>query len=81
MDFYSVGPQGELSLYGLPGLLFKVPMILIAAWALSLLAKRPEATLMLAVAISAIAIPISVLGDLLLWLHGRTCLLYTSRCV
>ena len=70
MDFYSVGPQGELSPYGLPGLLFKVPVILIAAWALSLLAKRPEATLMLAVAISAIAIPISVLGDLLLWLLG-----------
>ena len=70
MDFYSVGPQGELSPYGLPGLLFKVPMILIAAWALSLLAKKPEATLMLAVAISAIAIPISILGDLLLWTLG-----------
>lgn len=66
LDFYSVGPQGELSPYGLPGLLFKVPAILIAACALSLLARKPEATLKLAVAISAIAIPIGIFGDLLL---------------
>lgn len=67
MDFYSVGPHGELSLYGLPSLLFKVPVILIAAWVLSLLAKRTETTLLLAVLISAIAIPVSILGELLPW--------------
>lgn len=67
IDFYSVGPQGQLSLFGLPGLLFKVPVILIAAWALSLLAKKPEATLSLTVAVSAMAIPIGIIGDLLLW--------------
>ena len=68
MDYYSVGPHGEFAFYGLPSLLFKVPLILVAAWTLSSLGGKPDATLKLAVVISAIAISISISGEMLLWI-------------
>lgn len=67
-DFYATGPGGEFSYYGLPNLLFMVPVILVAAWALSHFAGRPDFTLTLAVTIGAIAIAVGVFSELLLWL-------------
>jgi hypothetical protein len=66
-DFYIAGPRGEFSYYGLPNLLFMVPVILVTAWALSHLAGRPDSTLMLAVVIGAIAIAVGLCSELLLW--------------
>lgn len=70
MDFYNVGPHGEFAFYELPSLLFKIPLILVTAWSLSIVAKKPEATLTLAVLIYAIAIAIGLLGEMLLWILG-----------
>lgn len=67
-DFYATGPGGEFSYFGLPNLLFMVPVILVTAWALSHFAGRPDSTLMLAVAIGAIAVAVGVFSELLLWL-------------
>jgi hypothetical protein len=67
-DFYATGPGGEFSYYGLPNLLFMVPVILVTAWALSHFAGRPDSTLMLALTIGAIAIAVGVFSELLLWL-------------
>jgi hypothetical protein len=60
-DFARVGPAGEFASYGLPGVLFTLPVVLFAAWALARLANRPEQTLLVAVAFSAISLPIKVL--------------------
>ena len=65
-DFLMVGPQGELTPFGLPSLLFKVPVILFAAWAVCALLKKTEATLALAVAICAMSIPIETGSAILL---------------
>lgn len=73
LDFYSAGLGGELAWYGLPNLLFKVPIILIGAWAFSRLSGRPEATMLLTVGITAIAIPVEIVSGTLLWaLDSRT---------
>lgn len=65
-NYSRVGPQGELWLYGLPNLLFKVPVILVAAWAISLMSGKRDKTLQLIVATSAIAIPVYLFSRILL---------------
>jgi len=46
-----VGLPGQLTLWGLPDALFGIPLLLLAAWAIAALARRPEETLSLAIAV------------------------------
>jgi hypothetical protein len=57
-DFAHLGLSGELALNAAPGALFTLPVVLLASWALARLARRPEQTLVLAVAFCATTIPI-----------------------
>jgi len=59
-DLATFGLKGELALYGLPGVLFFVPISLIAAWALCALGRRPERTLTLMLALYALGIVIGL---------------------
>src|SRR5262245_43543916 len=59
-DLAFVGLKGQFSAYNLPGALFYVPVALVAAWALCALARRPEQTLTLLVALIALVIAIDV---------------------
>jgi hypothetical protein len=64
-DFAHIRMSGELALNSAPGALFFVPVIFLASWALARLVHRPEQTLLLAVAFSALTIVIDT-GSLLL---------------
>lgn len=68
IDFLRVGPGGEFFMYGLPNLLFKIPVIIVAAWLFSLPTRNPACVLALAVLVTAIAIPVGLLSDLVVWL-------------
>ena len=57
-DFALVGPGGTLMLFGLPGVLLYVPVLLAAAVAAAWIAKRPADTLALATALAALSLPI-----------------------
>ncbi|CAN5131041.1 C13 family peptidase [soil metagenome] len=61
-DFIQVGPGGEFSSFGLPGILFGLPLMLLAAWAFARLAGQREQTLLLAVAFCAIGLVIDGVG-------------------
>jgi len=64
VDVAAVGLQGQLVIDGVPGALCYVPLVLAAAWGLARLARRPEQTLALVVALLALAIPIDAVGGL-----------------
>ena len=60
VELASVGLRGQFSAYALPGVMFYVPLSLVAAWGMALLARRPEQALTLAVALLALAVPIDL---------------------
>ncbi|MES2073949.1 MAG: C13 family peptidase [Pseudomonadota bacterium] len=66
-DFVHVGLNGELSLFGLPGALFGLPLMLLTAWALAVLAKQPEKTLSLLIVFSAMNVSYEVCSLALQW--------------
>lgn len=57
-DFARVGPGGTLMLFGLPGVLFYVPVLLAAAVVVAWIARRPADALALATAFAALSLPI-----------------------
>src|SRR6266571_3124723 len=59
-ELASVGPRGQFSAYAVPGVMFYVPLSLVTAWGMALLARRPEQALTLAVALLALAVPIDL---------------------
>ncbi|TMA99281.1 MAG: hypothetical protein E6J64_22205, partial [Deltaproteobacteria bacterium] len=59
-DLLDAGPKGTFSPSGLPGVLFEVPVMVVAAWALARLAVRPRSTLALLVALMSLTVPIDV---------------------
>ncbi len=59
-DLASVGLNGRFNAYNLPGVMFYVPLSLVTAWGMALLARRPEQALTLAVALLALAVPIDL---------------------
>jgi len=71
-DFVNVGLKGEFFAYGLPGVLFYVPLTLVAAYGVARLARRPEQTLTFAIALLALAIPLDVISALYrtAFMHG-----------
>lgn len=58
-DVATVGPNGQFSSYNLPGVLFYLPLAIIAAWALCALARRPQQVLPLVIAMYALGVAIS----------------------
>src|SRR5262249_54041228 len=56
----NVGLKGGFSVYALPGSVFFVSLILVAAWALCALARRTEETLALMVMLLALDVAITV---------------------
>ena len=57
IGFAFVGPKGQFNVYGLPDALFYVPLSLLASWGTARLARRTEATLTVAIALLAFAVP------------------------
>lgn len=70
-DVVQIGLDGDLNFSGLPGALFKVSILLLAAWAVARLANRLEKTLLLMLLFSAISLPYSVLACLLQWAQSN----------
>jgi hypothetical protein len=64
-ELLRVGPKGFFSSSGLPGAVFGVPVMMLAAWALAQMAGRPWKTLTLVVALTSLAMPIDVIDSLL----------------
>ena len=64
IDFSHVGLKGQFYIYGLPGVLFYVPLTIITAWAISLIGRRPDDALALAVALLALAVPVEIVDAL-----------------
>jgi len=60
-DFAVVGSEGALMLFGLPGVLFYVPILLAATVAIAWIAGRPEQALPLATAFAALSLPVLAL--------------------
>jgi len=60
-DFAVVGTEGTLMLFGLPGILFYVPILLAAAVAIAWIAGRPAHALPVATAFAALSLPILAL--------------------
>jgi hypothetical protein len=60
-DFAYAGADGTLNPYGLPGILFLVPVLLVAAMAAAWALRRGDATLLLATAFAALALPIGAI--------------------
>ena len=65
-DFAFVGTGGTLVLFGLPGVLYYVPVLLAAAVAIAWSARSPEQALPLATAFAALSLPILAL-ELTVW--------------
>ncbi len=55
-----IGPSGSFSWYALPGALFALPVMVLAAWALALAAGRPRRTLALVIAFLSLVIFIDI---------------------
>lgn len=70
-DVVQIGLGGELNFSGLPGALFKVSILLLAAWAVARLANRLEKTLLLMLLFSVISLPYSILAYLLQWVQSN----------
>lgn len=66
IGFALVGPKGQFNVYGLPGALFYVPLSLVAAWGTARLARRTEATLTVAIALLALAVPLELFSLVLM---------------
>lgn len=66
VGFAFVGPNGQFNVYGLPGALFYVPLSLLAAWGTARLARRTEATLTVAIALLALAVPVELFSSALM---------------
>ena len=64
VEVAAVGQEGEFVIDGVPGALFHVPLALAAAWGLARVARRPEQTLGLVIALLALAIPIDAVDTL-----------------
>ena len=60
-DFAAVGAGGTLMLFGLPGILYYVPILLAAAVAMAWSAGRPWQALTLATAFAALSLPVIAL--------------------
>ncbi|MGH8746123.1 MAG: C13 family peptidase, partial [Burkholderiales bacterium] len=60
IGFAFVGPKGQFNAYELPGALFYVPLSLVTAWGTARLARRTEATLTVAIALLALAVPLEL---------------------
>ena len=72
LDFSSVGINGQFSLYGLPGVLFVLPLMLFAAWAMARLVHQSEKTLLLLLVFSAASLFNEMLHIALQWiLHHK----------
>jgi len=72
-DFVLIGPRGEFSSFGLPGTLFHVPLVLLAAATVATIAGRRDEMVRLAIAFSAVSLPIQALeltAQTLLMRHG-----------
>ncbi len=63
-DLATVGAKGQFVFYNVPGVLFYVPLILVASWSLACLARRPEQTLTLMIALSALVVPLDIVRSL-----------------
>jgi len=63
-DIWNTGLIGQISANGLPGILFIVPVLLFGAWTIARTAGRPEQTLALAVAFTAMSVPITIACEL-----------------
>lgn len=59
-DRLVVGPKGYFSAIGLPGVLFGVPVAIVAAWAVARLAGHPRRTLTLITVMMSLLIPIGI---------------------
>jgi len=68
VDFINTGPNGEFVSYGLPGVLFVLPVVLLAAWAVTARTRQPEQVLALAVALSAVSLVLNAASPLAHWL-------------
>lgn len=66
-NFAHVGLKGELSMYGLPGALFGLPVILLTAWTITKLANQPNKTLLLLVIFSVIYLPFEAINLFVQW--------------
>lgn len=71
-DFIRNGAHGELALWGLPGILFCIPVILFASWAVAGRASRPEQILPFAITLASIGLAINAAAPLAHWIfHTR----------
>ncbi|WP_295750460.1 C13 family peptidase [Undibacterium sp.] len=71
-DFLEVGIHGHPSWYGLPGALFALPLLIVAAWALCRLARQPEKTLSILILLSSISLYYQIFQYMLSWgLEGK----------
>lgn len=59
-DLARIGLNGSFSAYALPGAVFHLPVMILAAWAIACVAGRAQSTLDFLIAIAAMAIPIDV---------------------
>lgn len=75
-DFAQIGRHGELSLSGLPGTLFSLPIMVFAAWALARLANRSDKTLSLVILFSTVNLFVDVLSLSVNWLPNRIFIQY-----
>ncbi len=73
-DLLQVGLSGEFALQGLPAALFGFPVMLFAAWAITRLMDRPQHTLLLAVALSAISLSFDAAYTLLPFIDSASLL-------
>jgi TPR repeat protein len=71
-DILRAGAHGELALWALPGVLFCIPVILFASWAVAVRAKRPEQVLPFAIVLVSIGLVINAGAPLAHWIfHTR----------
>src|SRR3981189_1279681 len=60
-DLVLIGPHGQFYSFGLPGPLFHVPLVLLAPPAIAPIAARRDEMVRLAIAFSAVSLPIQAL--------------------
>lgn len=71
-DFVRTGRNGEFWPTGLPGVLFGVPVILFACWAVAARARRVDQVLLFATVLSAVGLVIHAASPVIHWLlHSR----------
>lgn len=72
-DVTQTGWPGQFYPHGLPGALFILPVVLLAAWIIAASQGQPEKMLLLAVTFIAISIPVDIAYHLAFWVasHAR----------